>query len=328
MCQARPPVPDRLRPARRTRPALAQSNYPDRPIRLIIAFVPGGATDTLARQLNNDLQNALGQPVVIENRPGAGGYLAWNHVASADPDGYTLLLAENAVAISQALYKKSKSPFDPLTQYDAIAGIAVAPSALLVANNVPANSVKELVDYSRTVPQKLNFASAGIGSVSHLNFEVFMDRTGMEAVHVPYKGGGQAIGDVLAGHVPMTITSVQATKGLVESGKVKALAVTEPEPLAGHAERADHAGSRRAARRRGAALLVRGVRAEGHAERGQGQARAGRCKSDERPGDARAARQARHHAGRHSGRDACTPSSKARSRTGRAFIDAKGIKAE
>jgi tripartite-type tricarboxylate transporter receptor subunit TctC len=189
-------------------PALAQSQYPDRPIRLIVAFVPGGATDTLARQLNNDLQSVLGQPVVIENRPGAGGYLAWSHVASADPDGYTLLLAENALAISQALYKKSKSPFDPITQYDAVSGVAVAPSALLVANNVPAKTVKELVDYSRTVPQKLNFASAGIGSVSHLNFEVFMERTGMQAVHVPYKGGGQAIGDVLAGHVPMTITSV------------------------------------------------------------------------------------------------------------------------
>ena len=208
--------------------APAQSNYPDRPIRLIIAFVPGGATDTLARQLNVDLQNALGQPVVVENRPGAGGYLAWSHVASSDPDGYTLLLAENAVAISQALYKKSKSPFDPITQYDAVSGIAVAPSALIVANNIPVKTVKELVEHSRTVPQKLNFASAGIGSVSHLNFEVFKDRTGMDAVHVPYKGGGQAMSDVLAGHVPMTISSVQATKGLVESGKVRALAVTSP----------------------------------------------------------------------------------------------------
>lgn len=208
--------------------AFAQSNYPDRPIRLIIAFVPGGATDTLARQLNTDLQTVLGQPVVIENRPGASGYLAWNHVASSEPDGYTLLLAENALAISQALYKKSKSPFDPLTQYDAISGVAVSPSALVIANNVPAKTVKELVDYSRTVPQKLNYASAGIGSVSHLNFEVFKDRTGMDAVHVPYKGGGQAIGDVIAGHVPMTISSVQATKGLVESGKVRALAVTSP----------------------------------------------------------------------------------------------------
>jgi tripartite-type tricarboxylate transporter receptor subunit TctC len=206
--------------------ASAQRSYPDKPVHLIVAFVPGGATDTFARQIAPDLQEALGQPVVIENKPGAGGYIAWNHVASSNPDGYTLLLAENAVAISQALYKKSKSSFDPLTQYDAIAGLAAAPSALVLANNVPAKTVAELVAHSKSVPQKLNFASAGIGSVSHLNFEVFMDKTGMQAVHVPYKGGGQAIGDVIAGHVPMTITSVQATKGLVESGKVKALAVT------------------------------------------------------------------------------------------------------
>ena len=206
--------------------AESSSTYPDRPVRLIVAFVPGGATDTLARQISNDLKEALGQSIVVENRPGAGGYIAWNHVATSDPDGYTLLLAENALAISQALYKKSKSNFDPVTQYDAVTGIAVSPSALIVANTLPAKSVAELLTHARQVPQKLNFASAGIGSVSHLNFEVFKDRTGMEAVHVPYKGGGQAIQDVVAGHVPMTISSVQATKGVVESGQVRALAVT------------------------------------------------------------------------------------------------------
>ena len=188
----------------------------------------GGATDTLARQISNELKEALGQPVVVENRPGANGYLAWNHVATAEPDGYTLLLAENALAISQALHKKATSSFDPLTQYDAVAAVATSPSALVLANNVPANTVAELVAHSRTVPQKMNYASAGVGSVSHLNFEVFKDAVGMDAIHIPYKGGGQAIGDVLAGHVPMTISSVQATKGLVESGKVKALAVTSP----------------------------------------------------------------------------------------------------
>jgi len=208
--------------------ASAQSSYPDKPVHFIVAFVPGGATDTFARQISVDLQEALGQPVVIENKPGAGGYIAWTHVASSDPDGYTLLLAENAVAISQALYKKTKSNFDPVTQLDAIAGLAASPSALLVANNVPVKTVAELIAYSKTQPKKMDFASAGVGSVSHLNFEVFMDKTGMQAVHVPYKGGGQAIGDVLAGHVPMTITSVQASKSLVESGKVKALAVTSP----------------------------------------------------------------------------------------------------
>src|SRR5215467_12559543 len=201
-------------------------NYPSRPVRLVVAFVPGGATDTLARQISNDLKEALGQAIVVENRPGANGYLAWNYVAAAEPDGHTLLLAENALGISQALYRKSGSSFDPLRQYDAVAAVATSPSALIVANQIPANTVAELVAYSRTVPQKMNYASAGIGSVSHLNFEVFKDAVGMEAVHIPYKGGGQAIADVVAGHVPMMITSVQATKSLVESGQIKALAVT------------------------------------------------------------------------------------------------------
>jgi tripartite-type tricarboxylate transporter receptor subunit TctC len=200
--------------------------YPSRPVRLVVAFVPGGATDTLARQISNDLKEALGQAVVVENRPGANGYLAWNHVASSEPDGHTLLLAENALGISQALYKRTTSTFDPLTQYDAVATIATSPSALILAPAVPAATVSELVAYSRTVPGKMNYASAGVGSVSHLNFEVFKDAVGMEAIHIPYKGGGQAISDIVAGHVPMTITSVQGTKSLVESGKLKALAVT------------------------------------------------------------------------------------------------------
>jgi tripartite-type tricarboxylate transporter receptor subunit TctC len=195
-------------------------------VRLIVAFVPGGATDTLARQISNDLKDALGQPVIVENRPGANGYLAWNHVASSEPDGYTLLLAENALAMSQALYKKAASSFDPLTQYDAVAALATSPSALILSNTIPARTVTELVAFSRTVPGKMNYASAGVGSVAHLNFEVFKDATGMEAIHIPYKGGGQGIADVVAGHVPMMITSVQGTKSLVESGEIKALAVT------------------------------------------------------------------------------------------------------
>ena len=200
--------------------------YPVRPVRLVVAFVPGGATDTLARQISNDLKEALGQAVIVENRPGANGYLAWNYVAAAEPDGHTLLLAENALGISQALYKKAASSFDPLMQYDAVAVLANSPSALIVSNNIPAGTVAELVAYSRTVPGKMNYASAGVGSVSHLNFEVFKDAVGMEAIHIPYKGGGQGIADVVAGHVPMMITSVQATKSLVEAGQIKALAVT------------------------------------------------------------------------------------------------------
>jgi len=188
--------------------------------------VPGGATDTLARQISQDLKDALGQSVVVENRPGANGYLAWNHVASSDPDGYTLLLAENALGISQALYKKAQSAFDPVTQYDAIAAVATSPLVLAVANNVKANSVAELIAYSRTLPQKMNYASAGIGSVSHLTTEVLKAATGMEAVHVPYKGGGPAMNDVIAGHVALNMASIQVAKGLVETGKIKGLAVT------------------------------------------------------------------------------------------------------
>jgi tripartite-type tricarboxylate transporter receptor subunit TctC len=206
--------------------AQAPSSYPDRPIRLVVAFPPGGATDTLARQITQALGEALGQSVVIENKPGAGGSIAWTHVAAAEPDGYTLLMAENAVGISQALYKKTQSNFDPVKQYDAIALVATSPLVLAVANNVPANSVAELIAYSRTVPQKINYASAGIGSVAHLTFEVVKAGAGMEAVHVAYKGGGPAMNDLIAGHVSINMAAIQVAKGLVETGKIKGLAVT------------------------------------------------------------------------------------------------------
>jgi tripartite-type tricarboxylate transporter receptor subunit TctC len=212
-------------------PAQAQdpASYPDRPIRLVIAFPPGGATDTMTRQITQELGEALGQSVVIENKPGAGGYVAWNYVAASPPDGYTLLMAENAVGVSQALYKKASSSFDPVKQYDAIAAVATSPLVLAVANNVKAHSVTELIAYSRTVPQKLNYASAGIGSVSHLTFEVVKAATGMDAVHVPYKGGGPAMNDLIAGHVAINMASIQVAKGLVEAGKIKGLAVTSAE---------------------------------------------------------------------------------------------------
>ena len=205
-------------------PACAQ--YPDRPVKLVVAFVPGGATDTMARQILGELSETLGQPVLVENRPGANGYLAWNHVAAAAPDGYTLLLAENALAMSQALHKKAASSFDPLTQYDAIASVASSPLVLVVANNVKVATVQELIAYSKAGPQKMNYASAGIGSVTHLVMEVFRDGVGMDAVHVPYKGGGQAVADVIAGHIPVTFASTQVAKSLVEGGRIKALAVT------------------------------------------------------------------------------------------------------
>jgi tripartite-type tricarboxylate transporter receptor subunit TctC len=201
--------------------------YPDRTIHLIIAFVPGGATDTMARQIQQDLGAALGQPIVVENRPGASGYLAWNYVANAAPDGYTLLMAENALAISQGLFKKASSTFDPIKQYDAIAHVATSPLALVVANRVKANSVAELIALAHAMaPQKMNYASAGIGSVAHLCFEVFRDAAGIDVVHVPYKGGGAAIADILGGQIEMHMASIQVAAQLAKAGRLRALAVT------------------------------------------------------------------------------------------------------
>lgn len=204
----------------------AQAEYPDRPVRFVIAFPPGGGTDSFFRQITNELGAALGQTVVVENRAGGGGYIAWQQVATSEPDGYTLLVAENALGVSQALYKNHASGFDPLKQYDAIGAIASTPLVLLVANNVPASTLAELTAYSRALPQKLNFAHAGVGTVAHLVFEVIRDGAGMETVAVPYKGGGPAVADVVAGHVAAIVSTMSVAKPLVESGKVKAIAVT------------------------------------------------------------------------------------------------------
>jgi tripartite-type tricarboxylate transporter receptor subunit TctC len=207
--------------------AHAQTPFPERPIRLVVAFTPGGATDVVARQIANDLKDAIGQPVVVENRPGANGQIAWSHVAGSEPDGYTLLMAENALAISQGLYKHIN--FDPIRQFDAVCLVATAPLVLVTSTKVKANTLAEFIAMSKTVPGKYNFSSAGIGSVAHLVFEVFMAGAGMEAVHVPYKGGGQAIGDVVAGHIDAAMSAISVARGLIEQGQVKGLAVTSPE---------------------------------------------------------------------------------------------------
>ncbi len=210
-------------------PAIAQAQtYPDRPIRFVISFPPGGATDTYFRQLTNELSQELGQPVVIENRGGGGGYIGWQSVANAAPDGYTLMVAENAIGISQALYKNHPSGFNPLTQYDAIAAISNVPLVLLVANNVPAKDFKELVAWSKAQPKGMNYAHAGAGSVSHLVFEVIRDAAGMNTVPVPYKGGGPAVADTVAGHVSAIVSAMSVAKPLAEGKKVKAMLVTGP----------------------------------------------------------------------------------------------------
>jgi tripartite-type tricarboxylate transporter receptor subunit TctC len=206
--------------------AQAQANYPTRPVHFVIAFPPGGATDTFFRQLANEVGQALGQTVVIENRGGGGGYIAWQAVANSAPDGYTLLVGENAVPISRALYRQHPSGFDPLKHLDAIGAIASTPLVLAVANNVPAKNFAELVAYSKSLPQKMNYAHAGIGTVSHLIFEVLNDASGMRTVGVPYKGGGPAMADTVAGHVSAIVASMSVGKPLIEGKKVRGFLVT------------------------------------------------------------------------------------------------------
>ncbi len=206
--------------------AQAQSSYPDKPVHFVIAFPPGGATDTFFRPLVNELGVALGQSVVIENRGGGGGYIAWQSVANAEPDGYTLLVGENALPISRALYKNHSSGFDPAKHLDTIAAIGSSALVLCAANNVPANNFAELVAYSKTLPQKMNYAHAGVGTVSHLVFEVIRDASGMNTVGVPYKGGGPAVADVVAGHVAALVSGMSVGKPLVEGGKLKGIMVT------------------------------------------------------------------------------------------------------
>jgi tripartite-type tricarboxylate transporter receptor subunit TctC len=200
-------------------------DFPARPIRLIVGFAPGGATDTLARLMTGALSAQLGQSVVVENIAGASGYLGWKAVAGADPDGYTLLMAENAIAIRPG-FKDQTPVFDPVTQLDAVASVAYSPLALCVSNRVQANTVKELIVLSHKTEKKLDYASAGVGSVAQLVWEAVKDGAKIDAVNVPYRGGGPAMNDMVASQVDLIMASTQVAKPFVESKMIKALAVT------------------------------------------------------------------------------------------------------
>lgn len=210
---------------------LAQG-YPNKPINLVVAFSPGGGTDTIARLISEDLGKALGQSVIVENRPGAAGYLAWRHVASQRADGYTLLLAENALAINIARQNGGRGDgggkkFDPITAFDAISLVATSPMVLTVSNNVKANTLQEMAALSKT--QQLNFSSSGIGSVSHLAFEVLRRGAGIEAEHMPFKGGGDAISAVAGDHSQATMAAISVGKKMVDAGQLKAMVVTDAQ---------------------------------------------------------------------------------------------------
>jgi tripartite-type tricarboxylate transporter receptor subunit TctC len=205
-------------------PAGAQQ-YPTRPVRFVVPFAPGGSTDTLARTIGLKLADALGQQVVVDNRPGGNGDIGMLIVAKAPPDGHTILLGYIAnLAIAPSLYVKM--PYDPVKDYAPVTQIATSPNVLTAHPSVQAKSLKELIALAKANPGAVNFASTGIASVGHLTGELLNNLAGMKMTHVPYKGGGQAIIDLLGGHVQVMFSGFTAAMPHIKSGKVRALAVT------------------------------------------------------------------------------------------------------
>ena len=204
--------------------AQGYSSYPSRPLRMIVAFAPGGATDILARTLAQHLNNALGQPVVVENRGGAGGMVGAEAAAKAAPDGYTTFLATISMVLAPSVYPKA--PYDPIRDFTAITLLSSTPYILLVHPSVPVRSVKEFISLAKARPGQLNYASPGSGTPPHLGGELFKNVTGIEIVHIPYKGLAPALIDLLAGQVSIVFSSPVPALPHMKSSKVRALAVT------------------------------------------------------------------------------------------------------
>ena len=207
-------------------PALAQS-YPSKPVRLVVPYTAGGGADTTARLIAPKLQEALGQTVVIDNKPGAGGSIGDDAVAKAAPDGHTLLIGAFAHAVNPSLM--GKMPFRTPEDFAPISLLVTVPELLVVTPSFPAKTVQELIAMAKAQPGKLSYASSGNGSAQHLAAELFKMRTGTDIQHVPYKGGSLAVADVAAGHVPFYFGNMSAALPQARGGKVRALAVTSPQ---------------------------------------------------------------------------------------------------
>lgn len=208
-------------------PAYAQSGYPSRPITLVVAFAPGGGTDTAARIIAKELAAELGQPVVVDNRAGAGGAIGATSVARATADGYTLLLGTGSELVVLPAVK-TKPPYDTMKEFAPVARIGTVSLMLVAHPAVPANTVQELIALARANPGQLTYASFGIGSTNHLIGEFFTERTGTNLLHVPYKGSAAAATDLVSGQVKLAFDTVAVAMPLVRSGKLKALAVLSP----------------------------------------------------------------------------------------------------
>jgi tripartite-type tricarboxylate transporter receptor subunit TctC len=204
---------------------VAAQTYPSKPIRIIVPFAPGGNVDITARTVAPELSNLLGQPVLVENKPGAGGTIGANEVAKAAPDGYTLLMGSNStISVAPALYPNN--PYNPVKDFAPISNLAQVPFVLVVHPSVPANNLRELIALAKEKPGVLSMASAGTGSSNHLVGELFQAQTGTKLTHIPYKGSGQALNDLLAGQVNVMFDQLTSASANIKAGKLRALAVS------------------------------------------------------------------------------------------------------
>lgn len=205
--------------------AAASDNYPSKPIKWVVPFPPGGAMDVMARALGEKLSQSTKQPVVIENRPGAGGMIGSSVVAKAEPDGHTMMIVSIGHAVNPSLY--NKLPYDAAKDFEPVTLVGVVPNILVVnPTRVKAGSVKELIAQAKAQPGGLTYASAGTGTTIHLSAELFNSMAGVDIMHVPYKGSAPAVTDLIGGQVDMMFDSVSSAKPHIQSGKLKPLAVT------------------------------------------------------------------------------------------------------
>ena len=203
-------------------PAMAAENYPDQMIRLVVPFPPGGPTDALARRLADGLSKPLGQTVIVENKAGAGGNIGADYVAKAKPDGYTILFGTSGpLAINKSLYPTLS--YDPQTSFEPVVRIGHLPNILVVHPSVPAQTLDELIAHAKQNPDKLSFASSGNGASSHLAGVLFNDMAGTNILHVPYRGTGPALNDLLGGQVSMAFTDILTALPQVQSGSLRAI---------------------------------------------------------------------------------------------------------